>query len=243
MDYRLEEFIRYSRQAKTVDQLFSLYEKNLNYYGFDHIAYVVISEHPYLSDGNPLGLVRINNLNKWEEHYQEKGYLEIDLTHKLTYSNPGIYTWEDVEKKQTLSTEQSIIFREAEEARLFNGSTFSTHGPDNTKAVTIAASSQRKKYHDQYTLDVVNIMSQQFHICLLSLHNYQQNQAIVSLSLREVETLQWAAKGLTKTEIASRLNISSHTVDFHIRNIFQKLDAKNITMAIVIAIKANLIAI
>jgi LuxR family maltose regulon positive regulatory protein len=54
---------------------------------------------------------------------------------------------------------------------------------------------------------------------------------IEPLSERELEILNYIAKGLTNPEIASRLFLSPHTVKVHTRNIYQKLNVNNRTQA------------
>ncbi|MDP4625273.1 MAG: response regulator transcription factor [Akkermansiaceae bacterium] len=52
------------------------------------------------------------------------------------------------------------------------------------------------------------------------------------LSEREVDVLKLLADGLVKKEIAHQLNISSHTVNNHIRHIYEKLQVQNAPAAI-----------
>lgn len=52
------------------------------------------------------------------------------------------------------------------------------------------------------------------------------------LSVREVEILQWLAKGLLYKEISDKLNITTGTVRQHIHNIYEKLHVQNRTEAI-----------
>jgi DNA-binding NarL/FixJ family response regulator len=53
-----------------------------------------------------------------------------------------------------------------------------------------------------------------------------------ALSERELEVLVLLGDGLLKKEIASRLSISAHTVDNHIRHIYEKLHVPNAPAAI-----------
>jgi DNA-binding NarL/FixJ family response regulator len=63
------------------------------------------------------------------------------------------------------------------------------------------------------------------------------------LSERELEVLKLMAKGDANKEIASQLNITDSTVKTHISNIFQKLNAKDRTEAVIQSIKRGIIKI
>ncbi len=62
------------------------------------------------------------------------------------------------------------------------------------------------------------------------------------LSQREKEVLKWLKKGKTSWDISVILCISQSTVNFHIKNIMQKLDAVSRTHAVVKAIEMGLIS-
>ena len=64
----------------------------------------------------------------------------------------------------------------------------------------------------------------------------------VRLSAREKEILSWAAEGKTDDEISQILTISSNTVRFHWKNIFEKLDANGRIYAVTKAIRLDLIS-
>ena len=60
---------------------------------------------------------------------------------------------------------------------------------------------------------------------------------------REIEVLRMLAEGLVNKDIASRMNISDHTVKFHISSILEKLGAATRTEAVTIGIRRGLIPI
>jgi two-component system, NarL family, response regulator YdfI len=62
-----------------------------------------------------------------------------------------------------------------------------------------------------------------------------------SLTRRELEVLQMLAAGLSNKEIASRLNISEHTVKFHVASILGKLGAASRTEAVSLGIRRGLV--
>jgi len=61
------------------------------------------------------------------------------------------------------------------------------------------------------------------------------------LSARELEVLRHVAEGLSNKEIARTLDISEHTVKFHVNAILGKLGAQSRTEAVVQATRAGLI--
>ncbi|TCO38284.1 response regulator [Dokdonella fugitiva] len=61
------------------------------------------------------------------------------------------------------------------------------------------------------------------------------------LTPREFEVLQLIGGGLRNKQIADRLAISETTINFHIRNLLDKLQANDRTHAVVIALKRGLI--
>jgi DNA-binding response OmpR family regulator len=63
----------------------------------------------------------------------------------------------------------------------------------------------------------------------------------VALSEREIQSLTWAARGKTSTEIAQILELSKRTVDFHIDNARTKLGTTTRIEAVVKAISGGLI--
>ncbi len=62
-----------------------------------------------------------------------------------------------------------------------------------------------------------------------------------TLTKREMEVLRLLAQGLTNTQIAEQLNLSSFTVHAHLRTIYAKLDVYSRTQAVHIALTHNLL--
>lgn len=62
------------------------------------------------------------------------------------------------------------------------------------------------------------------------------NAPVETLTPRELEVLQWMARGLTNRQIARRLQISEHTVKFHAAAVLGKLNARSRAEAVARAI-------
>lgn len=79
---------------------------------------------------------------------------------------------------------------------------------------------------------------------VLDLFNNQKPQKAPSdqgLTERELEVLRLIVAGLTKKEVAVRMELSQHTVDTHLRNIYQKLHVNNRAGAVATAIRERLV--
>jgi two-component system nitrogen regulation response regulator NtrX len=67
------------------------------------------------------------------------------------------------------------------------------------------------------------------------------NRQAFDLSLREKEVLNWLKKGKSSWDIATILHISERTVNYHVTNIMQKLNAVTRTQAVAVALEHKLI--
>jgi DNA-binding NarL/FixJ family response regulator len=66
---------------------------------------------------------------------------------------------------------------------------------------------------------------------------------IDALTAREIQVLELLAGGLSNKAIAARLGISDQTVKFHVATIYGKLNAKNRTDAVRLAVRRGLVTL
>lgn len=66
-------------------------------------------------------------------------------------------------------------------------------------------------------------------------------QDAVALTKREMELLKLLARGYTYREVADELNVSSHTVNSHIKNLYRKLSVKTKNEAVFAATRQGLL--
>jgi len=71
----------------------------------------------------------------------------------------------------------------------------------------------------------------------------QMESDAANLTERELEVLQLLAQGLANKQIAARLNISEHTVKFHVSTIYAKLGASSRTEAVRLGVRQGLIVL
>ena len=87
------------------------------------------------------------------------------------------------------------------------------------------------------------IISPQFAQALLEEVDAQQAVQNSLLSEREMEVLQLLSEGCSTPEIATNLFISQKTVKNHLASIYEKIDARDRTQAVVRAVKMGIIKI
>jgi len=85
------------------------------------------------------------------------------------------------------------------------------------------------------------VFSPEFEGYLLPEESSFSHELVEPLTPRELEVLQLIAEGLANKAIARQLNISDHTVKFHITSLYGKLDVSSRTEAVVRATRLGLI--
>lgn len=96
----------------------------------------------------------------------------------------------------------------------------------------------RLVYRGESVLDIKATEKLVRHLCSRVTEGDGQNGARFDvLYPRELEVLDWAAKGMSNKEIANELMISERTVQTHLVNIFRKLGANSRTQAVLYALR------
>lgn len=110
-------------------------------------------------------------------------------------------------------------------------------GEKNIKEIaSVLHLSGRKAEHVRQQLIIRHMVPR-----LLQADDHGGRALTVSLTPREREILVWVKDGKSTGEMSSILRISQDTVKFHMKNIFQKLNATSRSQAISIAIENKLI--
>lgn len=229
--------------ATSVEELFSAYEKALQSVGYDRVLIALLTDHPQLGLSATHGVLK-NYPDDWVTHYLAQGYAQIDPVRRLAARQTLPFRWQSILDNVHLGHQQKLMFAEAEEAHLYQGLGIPLCGLDTAKAGIGLARSTRCAPLDAKTLLNIQALSMQFYACYWGF--YATNIVSMSvpaspLSIRERDILQWLALGFTKTEIADKLFISCHTVDYHVRQILHKLQARNITAAVYFALSRGLL--
>lgn len=228
-------------RAHSVCELLGAFQEAMVRHGFRWVSFALLTGHRALmrpSCADPLNTFP----QEWVSHYRWRGYDQIDPIRREAQVRIAPFTWESLSKRGTLTRVQQRLLDEACEAGIRNGIGVPLHGPGGSTSVICLASATEGPRPTAMQLARVHSLSTQLYARYWTL---QQSATLArtpaTLSAKELQVLQGLATGLSQAEVAERLHVSTHGVDFHVRKILSKLEAKNITAAVYFATGRGLI--
>jgi DNA-binding CsgD family transcriptional regulator len=220
--------------AKVVDRL-----------GFQHFTYGTGSvatptreSRSYVWTDSPIA---------WVERYDKMAYIEVDprVTDAITSAAP--MPWDRYSFPETKRRRE--FFDDAARYGLCSGVAVGLRDPRRALS-GFYLSSTRPRLDDEF---LAHCAEHQGEILMLAHFVHAVLTASIvdrelpppatgaPLSPREIECLQFSAKGLSSSQIATALGIGERTVHFHFGNLLSKLNANNRHQAIAKAVAAGLV--
>lgn len=240
---QLSEFIEQTNRQDSPGAILALMERAAGDLGFDRYAYCALTCHErYTATDNPPPAVAHNFPDDWIDYYFAHDYPSKDPVVVYAPALEGPFLWRSLDTRFELDRAQRTLMQQAREAKLRNGVGVSLHAPrGDVFLVTFAAGDGHPDAAAE--MSKLRLLAVQFHAAYSCVGRTGDDaQSAVVLSPRERECLQWLALGKTPWDIGMTLSISEHTVNFHVRNLYRKLEASNRTMAVVKAIRFGLIS-
>jgi LuxR family transcriptional regulator, quorum-sensing system regulator BjaR1 len=181
--------------------------------------------------------------SEWEIRYNEKDYYLYDNIAYTAFTQKGLFYWADFTERKdaddTRNKKSKAIMAEAASVGLKNGWLYSMQGWRSPEFAILSLAGEKSEGSDR-SRKILEYLSP--HLCLAIKRIIRgQRNAPARLTPRECEILSWTAAGKTAWETSEILNISRRTVEFHMGNILNKLDAVNSQQAIAIAISSGII--
>lgn len=223
-------------QAEGTDQIFDLFKGAVGEYGYDRITYLAM---PSPGAGEETAF-ETTYPEIWITHYLRQGYRNFDPVLDYTVGARTPFTWAALENDFVIGKRQRRILSEAREAGLHDGITIPLHGPyGELSAINMARAKPGEV--DEQVIQTCNLLAQHFH-CVYSAQSRQTDEtARPDLTHREREVLLWCVKGKSNWAIGEILNISEHSVKFHMQNVYAKLGTNSRISAVVKAIRMGLL--
>ncbi|WP_349963116.1 autoinducer binding domain-containing protein [Rhizobium sp. ZPR3] len=177
--------------------------------------------------------------NDWISRYFENDYLSHDPTIRMVREQHAPFFWRDIEGQRGQSAQAREVMGEAKEFGLREGFTIALRTFDGI-AVGFSIGGDHIEIREQERSGLQLLAT----IALdraLQLRELDELPLLKGVTSRERRALQLAADGLRDHEVAIRMGISHHGAEKHLRSVRDKLEAKNTTNAIAIAIRLGLI--
>ncbi len=241
---RISDFIEQSNQIKSPEALLKLMQRAADDLGFDKYAYCALTHHHLYNGADERApAVAFNFPDSWVDYYFEQNYQTIDPVLLYPPQLEGPFVWDDLYEARNLEHAQRKVMQERKEASLKDGVGIPLHGPLGDTSVLVFASSNGHP-NPAAELPTLDVLATQFHYAYRDIGRAKVDYRLVAdLSARELECLRWIAVGKTSWEIGKILKISQNTVNYHVKNLLTKLEAKNRIAAVVEGYRCGLLTL
>ncbi|UPT86977.1 LuxR family transcriptional regulator [Bradyrhizobium barranii subsp. apii] len=170
----------------------------------------------------------------WVAHYVRNHYQRFDPVIMKSLQNPEPFQWGTSLSWIHLSKAQQKLFDEASQFGIGHGFTVPIHDGHGPIAALTFARERRDVAFEHYVTSntrLLQLMAMYFHAHVRRKLTHGTKIDGVSLSAREFECLEWAARGKSAWEIGRILGISRHTVASYLDNAKEKLGVRTIVQA------------
>ena len=228
MDQIFRNFIISLPASRSRQAIQDLLERTIRGYGIKHFAYVGFP----LEADEPLVLTTYPAT--WVERYGESRYDRIDPVLARAVGTMLPFTWTIDSLRQPAPRKLNAFLDEAAQAGIRRGVTIPIHDRQGkASSLTLAEFGAEPGFQE-----CIDRHQHALHLVALHLHarlredERPQPQARPTLTPREIDCLQWAAKGKSASDIAEIMRISRRTVVFHTENAKQKFGVATLPQAI-----------
>jgi DNA-binding CsgD family transcriptional regulator len=173
----------------------------------------------------------------------QKHYEQLDPVIIQALSQPEPFEW-GLGFGSLIPSKSRQLFEEAATFGIRHGFTVPIHNDSGpVAAITFAADERRPQFERTISehARVLQLMALYFHAHARRRISDNGPIAGVSLSPREAECLEWAARGKSAWEIGTILGISRHTVATYLDNAKTKLGVRTIVQAVARVTESKLI--
>jgi len=178
--------------------------------------------------------------SEWFTRYESEGHFLYDPCAARSRLTAEPFLWHQL-PTGGLTPRGRLVMDEAAEFGLKDGICVPIHVPLAGPAVVTAASDRVEV--PPGAMPLIESLCVHLFRKVSGLESKSDNEEGSPLTPRERELLQWSAQGKTTDDISCILGVSTHTVESHQRNIRDKLDAINVTHAVVKALRGHEIQI
>jgi LuxR family transcriptional regulator, quorum-sensing system regulator CviR len=187
----------------------------------------------------PASHVQVNFPNEFFLEYIAKGHLQTDSLVREMRRTRRLQSWPDGWRRPGQNKEIISLYKDFKKTKGYLHGSEAIASTKNESLFCFSGPSLKKSERNSAILEHVIP-----HLHLGLSYARDKNPAHADrpvLSVREIEVLNWLKHGKSSWDISAILSISESTVNFHVKNITQKLNAVNRTQAVAIGARLGLI--
>lgn len=241
----LQDKIYLIQTASSQEEAFARFNDIMQEYGYNNNVYTLMTDYPSIGQKANHGLATTYPQD-WLDFYNSRKYQTVDAVWERLLKSPTPFFWKehvDRLKNDNKASEDYVkqslkVINEAEDAGVADGIGISYISPMGEIAGMGLSRERSEKNHSYDDMAEVFLIATFFHEKFLSFYKKPEGP---KLTAREREILLWASENKSDSEIGSILNVATPTVRFHWKNIFDKLGAYGRWLAIIKAIRLQLI--
>jgi LuxR family transcriptional regulator/LuxR family quorum-sensing system transcriptional regulator CciR len=176
----------------------------------------------------------------WVQHYVEDRLFLVDPIPAVAARSTEPFFWSDIGTLTALLEHEEAYLEELREARLGEGLGVPVFGPMQCDGYVGLGFGGTRPALGQREVRELQAAAQVAHLAYCGMAAGKQ-RARYALSPREREVLHWIARGKSNAAISTIMDISPHTVDTHVRRIFDKLGVADRTTAAIKGLGSGLL--
>ncbi|WFT91056.1 helix-turn-helix transcriptional regulator [Rhizobium leguminosarum] len=227
--------------AADPERLFHLLCAFALHFGCTWTAYGPLTTEPKVFDADPHNMAPLSNYpDGWKEYCRTNGYNQLNPILNTIRKQTSVLPWSEAYNRTGTTDDERRMFDEAARFGLRSGITVPLRGPNGSFAIVSFAHPRDHTFEDT-EIRCMQVAALSFHEKVTSVLEAARIDTAISLSQRQVQCLQWTARGKTSWETGLIVGISKFTVDFHLKACFKKLGVNNRTDAFMKALKLGFI--
>lgn len=173
--------------------------------------------------------------------YLTEGWGDKDPVPSLVIASGAPTRWSKAWALIEPDAEQLAYLDRMHAVELGDGYSLPVYGPGGRNGTLNVGAAVRNAVMDRAPVEEMHMVAQVAHMRLCQLLP-DKGPLEKPLSARELEILDWVARGKSNSVIADILDLSGATVDTYLRRIYDKLDVSDRTSAAVVGVGMGLIA-
>lgn len=199
-------------------------------FGFEHVIHAPVRNHPNATKN----WSATTYPSEWQKLYAAKAYLSRNPVRRHAEISSTPFLWSALEK--SLPASECELFRDCRDCGMTDGFVVPVRGAWG-QVVAIGFACQSLEAMDNPGKSGLILLAYKLH------HHFDRlkSPARQQITAREVQVLEQLAQGRNNPEIADRLAISDNAVEWHLKNIYRKLEVANRTSAVIKAIQNGIL--